>query len=249
MATVAQFDAAACDCTVVDVDTKVLLLEAASDMVALITGGVVAGRAYTTYRPVRDGGCDCGADYGYPTYDGSTVRVSHRCYGCELNALPLPGTNPEVTKVMINGAALAAGTFTVLDGKYLIRVGTGAAPPCWPESQSLWRPDSEPDTFSVTVNSGVGDESNTVVANAVVELACEYAKAFSNQATKLPRGAQAASYQGVTVQMRDAATAIAEGHENLPNVTRLLSAYAPIGRSGGVYSPDSALGWTMHILR
>jgi hypothetical protein len=150
----AEADDLTCDCAqpLTD-DERMVVIEAASDFLARISGGVFRGRCARKVRPVVES-CGCG----------------WVCYRCDLDAIFLPGVDPVVTEVRIDGTVLDGETYGVRNGS-LIRLSTGDRPDLWPRSQKLWRPDTEDDTFSITIESGY--VVDLVAKKACLELACE----------------------------------------------------------------------------
>lgn len=229
LATVDAFRAEECKCTgdISDGDIE-KLLDAASDIVAVLTNFAFAGRTTERFRPVKHG------------WDYETTRTS--VYD---HALPLPGADPWVESVTIDGVALERSEWAILDGAWLIRRSTENLDGVgyWPESQNVWLPVTAEGAFEVVVTYG---RVGFVAEQATIELACNYAAAGKGQENALPRRATAAQYQGVSVSLKDAAAAIREGHEDLPWVTRLLA--LDVTPTGAIGSPDDDLGWVMHTV-
>ena len=237
LATVEQFLAASCGCkfdagSAADRAEIAELIDAASDTIYLITNGNVKGRCEVKVRPVRSGACDC-------------FTTTDRCVYCDLDGLPLPGQSPAVAQVKVDGVVVDPASYAIMrtggGPPMLVKVAsTDSRPTAWPQTQPLWRPDTDTGTFSVTLRHGLGADEY-VVWSACVELACQLAKDFDGQSNALPMGARSVTAQGVSVQLESRAQAIKDGHQSLPKVARLMSTHG--GRSGGVFTPDTLGGW------
>src|SRR5512146_792707 len=131
-------------------DEVEVLIDAASDALAIGTGNVVEGRRTITVLPIADYGCDPD-----PTVDG----------------IPLGGHDPRVVSVTINGTVLDPSSYrfaVMQDGlPLLVRVATDAPPPPWPRSQALWRQGVGPNTFAITYTYGV--HVDWMVSEAAIE--------------------------------------------------------------------------------
>lgn len=210
-----------CDCDQeVSDPEKLAILEAASDLLVQLTGGAFRGRCTQKFRPCSTG---CGCMLG--------------C--CCLDQIPLPGLNPTVTEVKIGGAVLAASSYMIKDGRYLVRVATGDRPSPWPRSQKLWRPDTEPDTFSVTVQSGFAPDA--IAKRATLEIACD-------MLTRNTLGGYVtqAVMDGLTVARdRESTERLDEAGFNW--LARFIRSYSMVHGSQA-YSPDLTFGWTLHTV-
>lgn len=206
-----------------------LLIDAASDALTVLSGGAVFGRQTATFFPCRvlPDRCGCGC-------------------GCGLNAIPLDGHDPVVTEVKIDGVALDAADYNLHSGRdgrwHLVREATDLQPNSWPSSQSMWRPDTEDDTFSVTYT--YGQHLDWITEQAALELVCDFAAENVTKTNQIAPGATSANLGGVTVGFGTGYT-LAERMERLqagdlgPAVTRFMSVYAPHGRRHSeVWAPE-----------
>jgi hypothetical protein len=217
-------DSCACDLSSLADSDLDEILEEASDLVSIITGGRVTGRCVQTLRPYvahycnSTGTCMCGSD-----------------------ALPLFGVDPEVLHVYIDGVELGADEYMVVKGpagSSLLKT-TGS----WPTSQSLTLADSELNTFAVILEWGL--HIGFIERQATLELACELAKESLGSENRLPVGARSATIGGVAIGLRERGEALREGDDNLPRVARLIGKYAGWGRAqSDVWSPEMGQGWT-----
>lgn len=200
------------------------IIDAASDIVYWSSGGRITGRCSTTVRPCADT-CACG-------------RPGDACGCCRLDAIPLHGDNPVVTQVKIDGEVLSPADYGILDGHHLIRVATGDRPQSWPGCQSLWRPDTEEGTFSITYTSGL---LPFVAEMAATEIACDLAAGSVKGESKLPPGTVGAIMDGVSVTLDP------EQLATFPWMQRLSGSF-PMGPRPVVWSPEVDDGWTLHTV-
>lgn len=205
-----------------------LLIDQASDALTILSSGKVFGRLTVTLRPERVRPvCECGC-------------------GCRLDGIRLPGPDPVVSEVKIDGSALAVSDYGLHSGRdghsYLVRQATGDRPDPWPSHQSSWRPDTEDDTFSITVTYGF--HIDWIIERAAMELVCDFAADDIKKTNTLPQGATSAVLGGVSVGI-NAGLTLQERIDRLkagalgPAVTRFMSVYAPGGRKESeVWAPE-----------
>lgn len=234
LVTVAQVRAADCACITADTpddDTINGYIDAASDAVAMVTGGLISGRRTVKARPCR-----------------TTVGLWCEC--CGVDAIPLGDNEPEVTEVKIDGDVLDPSTYELHPSRVgwnLVKVSTTTRPTAWPSSQSMWRPDTEDDTFSITFTEGTHVDGH-LVESAALEIVCDLASETIRRVNELPDGVTTANLGGVTVVVdSDRLERIARG-ELGSNVTRMMGLYAPSGRTGSlVWAPEVSGGWDLHL--
>jgi hypothetical protein len=213
------------------------LIDQASDALTILSGGKVAGRATNTFFPMR-----------------SQSQPNFCCCGCGLDAIPLDGKDPVVTEVKIDGVALAASDYNLhssRDGRWnLVREATTDRPNSWPSCQSMWRPDTATDTFSITYTSG--EHISWMIEQAALELVCDFAAENVTKTNQLANGATSANMGGVNVSVNTGYT-LQERLERLqagdlgPAVSRFMSVYAPTGRyTSEVWAPELE-PWTMTV--
>ena len=213
------------------------LIDQASDALTILSGGKVAGRVTWKFYPQR-----------------TLLGPQMCCCGCGLDAIPLDGNDPVVTEVKIDGSALAASDYnlhTSRDGRWnLVRESTDLQPNSWPSRQSMWRPDTGVDTFSVTYTYGV--HVDWMIKQAALELVCDFASEDSVKTNQLPSGATSANMGGVNVSINTGYT-LQERLERLqagdlgPAVSRFMSVYSPSGRfTSEVWAPELE-PWSMTV--
>lgn len=245
-ATADEFNAeGSCDCDATWTDDDIdAALETASDVVAQLSG--VRGRRTMILRPVNPN-VSCGdIEYGWPSSTPPSDGLPPH--------FTVPGTNPTIGEVKVDGVVLASGAdYVVLDGNKLVRLKNepGAAdhgePIWWPVAQKVWHADTAVDTFSVSVTAGVGS-GNILMRNATVAVACAILRVLTIRRNAAPAGTTSFSVRGQTTQVKEAAEAIAEGHANIPAVVQLLAWVGSAGSHSWAYSPDQHDGWTFHVL-
>lgn len=204
------------------------LLQQAADVLYVLSGAAWFPACTRQIRPCRE---DCGCMPG--------------CGCCLVDRLPLRGPVQSIQSVQIGAEILDPSEYRVVrqDGLYyLIRQSTGARPPRWPGCQDLWKPAGEPGTFSITYTFGATLDHDA--EQALIELVCEWAKGCASQACALPRGANRAVINGVSISLDGAADEAASS--GLPAVERFIAIWNPRRRPyiPVVWSPDLAEGWS-----
>jgi hypothetical protein len=216
----------------------------------------LSGRQYglttVTFRPCKRsclpaGGLPAGwTDWvgGWPTVGlVAGVFVNLTCYSCSgscscapLEELYLTPTIRRVVEVKVNGAPLASGTAYRLDaGHWLLRTDGGS----WPICQDLNLPDTQPGTWSVTVQAG--QDVPTLGQLAVGELACEFLRGFRGEDCQIPRSVVSLARQGVNIEFPNAADLLTNGKLGLRTSDLFLAAVNPnhLTSRGRVLSPDT----------
>lgn len=226
---------AACGCdldAVEDADLIDLMIDQASDILSLATGGLVSGICTVTVRPVAL--ChDPYIDSIYPPRDW------RRQFG-GINTIPLRGPNTDIVEITINGVVINPSEYGLLDNKYLFRRSG-----CWPSVNDLTLAATQTDTFEITYR--FGREPDKLTQMATTELACELLKDLKGKATSLPRGVTSANIQGASISVRSRAEALRAGDEQIPVVSRFLSIYANDGMNmvSGVWAPELEQFWNL----
>jgi hypothetical protein len=209
------------------------LLDASCDALANISGYPV-GRCSKVYRPCRDrchfNGCAC---------------------GCALDGIRLPGLNPQVTAVKVDGATLVAGTdYTVIRThggfQYLERVGTNGSYRSWPTWQQIRLADSEVDTFAVTIAAGT--YADPIARLAAAEIANDILKVLASEREAAPDGVIAAQAYGLFLDWRRFSSPT---EAETMRLAGLSSVQRFIGSRGGphpvaISSPGLEHGWTLY---
>jgi hypothetical protein len=216
-----------------DDDTLEALIDQASDVLVRLSNGRVVGRRTVTVRPCRNGCWDC-------------------CPCCNLDSVPLWSPDPVVSEVKIDGVAMSSADYAVHQSRYgfgLVKVGTGLhRPTSWPSWQSLWRPDTEDNTFSITYT--YGEHIEWVIEKAAIELVCYFAQQDQLKKNQLQKGAVSANYNATTVTLEER-LATARGADRQTAVGSAMEQMFAVYGQGPVstaWSPELDNGWSFHVI-
>jgi hypothetical protein len=227
------------DCPCINEDTPTdpeltLMIDEASDMIAIASGFVVAGRRALIARPEMcgewGGGCPC---HGF-------------------DVIPLGDNNPTVTSIKIDGVALTTDEWKyhhTLIGPTVYRIdttNTPVRPRSWPTSQRGWLADTEEHTFAIYFTEGM-DSARYLIQSAVLEVICDMVSSPSRRSNAL-EGATSATMGNVTVTLdNDRLERIRTGALG-PAAERMMGLLAPGGRqSSTVWAPEMTMGWDLNI--
>jgi hypothetical protein len=158
---------------------------------------------------------------GYRRPDSCGCLSSRTC-GCRrLSELRLPGVVAEVGEVKIDGEVVAPARYRVDDHRWLVYLPESdtAQRQGWPCCQRLDRPDTEPDTWSITYTHGPLPPVGGI--RAAAQLGCQLALAFQPETVgdcRLPKNTVNVARQGITVALRDPAALFQEGSTGLNDV-------------------------------
>ncbi|MET7814212.1 hypothetical protein ABZT26_25615 [Streptomyces sp. NPDC005395] len=150
--------------------------------------GSVAGGSYDASRWVsgmRPPLCGCSAP----------------CSCADVCKVVLPGPADSVLAVKVDGQVLPTTAYTLTpppDG-WLIRTDGR----CWPETQDVTRPDTEPGTFSVRYLRGRDPEDDFDAIRAVSALACELYRSMCGQKCRIQGRVRSIQREGVSYDMVD----------------------------------------------
>jgi len=216
-----------CDCSEVDADVLEEIIDQASDLIFILTGGVISGRCTIKVRPRSDGSC-------------GSLFADHE--------IPLAGNNISIDQILINGDVLPEAAYVIADENYLVRIDGGS----WPRGSNPYLPATDDNTFEVTYTHGI--EAPALAREATAEIVCDMLRnpgQLTGRGNRLPPNARSTSIAGVSINLEAAAMEIRRRMPMLPNVLRLLTVYSPDGPAGPpfVYSPELTGGWTLHSVR
>lgn len=221
-----------CSCLVEEseVDVTEQAIDAASDVLVILSGFRVTGPCTKTVRPISSGVC------GFP-HGGrhDSIFATPLPYN-GIPYIPLRGPNTDVVGVKVDGVALADSDFGLFDGQNLFfRSGR------FPSANNLLLADTEAGTWSITFS--FGNPIDFITQCAASELACVLAAALLGKKSTLPPGVVSANIQGASVVVDQEAR---DDPGSLPAVARFLDVYAPNGRNvSGVIFPGLDQGWTL----
>lgn len=229
----------ACECPD-PADPEVLQrwIDAAQEIVYLLSGSMYSGVCTATWRPqlictqVHPGWG------GYPTQplllEGNWYNAGP-C-GCGGSPLHIPFDYPRsVTKVMIDGAEIPATDYrldTVLGKLYLV---SGRS---WPHRQDMALADTEPGTFSITLTYGLAPPAALV--QAAIDYAVELGRGCSGLACRLPARAVSIVKQGVAIDLSLSLELLNAGKTGIISVDTALATFNPTSARAPArfYSPD-----------
>lgn len=202
------------------------MIDQASDIIAIITGGKVSGRCTDTVRPCNGSfSCGCAA----------------RSCGCSPAGITLRGPFPTITSVKIDGLAFI--DYAIVDGSILVRTDG----PGWPGGQDITKPSTEPGTFEIVYEYGL--ETSTLAKRAAAEIVCSFIRSGPQDTRKPHPNTRSMSIAGVTIGLDQMAQEIKRRAFMMPDVIRLLTVYAPDGPTPAfVYSPELEDGWKLHTV-
>lgn len=222
-----EVDDVTCDCGDTTPEQIADMIDSASDILAIITGGKVSGRCEHVVRPRGASPCGCSR--------------SSSCGCAPLSTITLAGPAPEITEVLIDG--LPFTDYAIVDGNRLIRTD-GAA---WPGSQDITKPSDQAGTFEITYTAG---QLPQLAKDAAAEIVCSFIKGSPNDTSRKQHpNTRGMSIAGVQITLEQMASEIKRRAFMMPYVIRLLTVYAPDGPSPAVvYSPELEDGWKLHTV-
>lgn len=224
-----------------------LLIDEASDMLAIVTGQYIAGRQSVIARPCRTGDYMCAP-----------------CPCCDLDAIPIGDADarPVITEVLINGTPLNTDLYWLHWNRVawmLARRPNAAAgetsPPSWPSWQKRYLATTEEDTFAIRFTQGIHVDDAHVIQAAALEVICDLANDDTIRANAI-EGAVSVSAGGANVVLdrnlvrtsdETRLKRIANG-ELGPMSRRMMGIYAPNGRGHSmVWAPELTFGWELNL--
>jgi hypothetical protein len=217
------------ECTLTDDDFDLIgdALDAASDIVYVLSNGRVTGMCTKTMRPVRRSGGWC-TSFGPPDPWFDTYGV---------DCIPLADNLISVDSVKVDGLGLLPSEYGLLDNTVLFRKDASY----WPRVNNLLLDDTEVGTFSVTYK--FGNLPDWLAQAATVDVAIQLLDDFGRGRGYL-RGVRSANIQGASVQLEQQASALASA--GLPMLERFLNVHAPMGSvTSGVWAPELENGWLL----
>ena len=219
-----EVDDVTCECGDLSEEEIQELIDSASDVLAIITGGKVSGRCTNIVRPC--GGSPCGCS-----------RLSS-CGCVPMSAITLAGPDTEIEEILIDGDPFT--DYAIVDGNLLIRTD-GAA---WPGSQDITLSSDQVGTFEITYLSGILPK---LAQDAASEIVCSFIKTSPSDTRKAHPNTRGMSIAGVQITLEQMASEIKRRAFMMPYVIRLLTVYAPDGPTPAVvYSPELEDGWKLH---
>jgi hypothetical protein len=228
-----------CACSFDAADDEELIedmIDAASDLMSIMTAGVMSGVCRRSVRPVAARACSVPSSYG--SHPAPYFLPDHTTRYGGVNTVPLRGPNVNVIEVVIDGVVLNPSEYGLFDGRNLYRRNGD-----WPTENNLTKHSTEVGTWEITYEFGWAPDR--LARLACLELACELVKDDKGRPNALPRGVTSVNVQGATANLRDRAEALREGVEQIPSLARFLSVWAPDGMNtrSGVWAPELDQFW------
>jgi len=216
-----------CDCGDTSPEDIGLMIDQASDVLAILTGGKVSGRCSDVVRPCGSRRCGCS-------------RLSS-CGCTPVDAITLAGPNPTITEILIDG--LAFTEYAIVDGNLLVRTDGMA----WPGWQDITKPSTDEGTFEITYTHGLAVPQ--LAKDAAAEIVCSFIRSGPQDTRKPHPNTRGMNIAGVQITLEQMADEIKKRAFMLPFVIRLITVYAPNGPTPSfVYSPELEDGWKLHTV-
>lgn len=241
---VVEDDLIGCNCDATGLDPGLLgeIINAASEILHLMSGSIYSGPCSETLRPCR-AHATVGGPWSYPTWpvliEGDWMNIGCGCARADTcscgkaNGLYLPFDHPTSAIVKIDGAVFTAHR---LQGRNLYRADGRS----WPCCNDLSQADTAAGTWSVAVTHGLTPPAmGRVAARALV---VELVRECNGQDCKLPRGTTSFVRQGVSGQTGLTQSAFGQQilQSGIYEVDLFLASFNPAGlrRRGRFWSPD-----------
>lgn len=232
-----------CDLSTASPEITGIALEAAQDMLYLLSGQRFAQCA-VTLRPCREecygngwgwgwradwwGGWDGNYGYPFPMNLGGGNWINLGCGSCGSNCsctpiseTYLPGPVASIVEVKVDGVVLTPGVdYRVDDYRKLVRLGG-----VWPFCNDLNKADTEPGTWVVT--AVYGEPVPALGQLAVGELMCSFIGFLVGEDCELPAGITDLSRQGITMAFANASEDLTQMFARYPKTYLFLKTYNP----------------------
>lgn len=164
-----------------------------------------------------------------PTLEGPAEPL-----GRAVPQIVLPGDVQQVTRVLIDGVALASTAWRLDSGRRLVRLDGS----WWPTAQDLLKASTQADTFAVEVI--VGERENELARLACMELTAElYLGIADPSSCRIPVKVTQVTRQGATYQMQELQSMVDQNDVvKLPVCQVFLSQFGKRRRRIRVYNVD-----------
>ena len=153
-------------------------------------------------------------------FTGSCGCVSD-CSCVGPSEISLVGPVHSVVEVLIDGEIIDAGMYRLRNRRWLVR--TDGLP--WPQTQDMSVADNAVGAFTVAYLRGI--VLPVAGQYALGDLACEFLKASSNEACRIPDRAMSLSRQGVDIQLLDPAVLFDGGFTGVSSVDLWIASVNP----------------------
>lgn len=195
------------------------ILDAASDMMAILSGGSITGVCTATLTACRECFCCCGT-----------------CALCHRDPLFLAYPVQSIEGVWANDVPLASSEYRVENRRELIRLDADGDRICWPSGDTV-----------VTYSFGAQIDEITTMATA--EMAIDIAKGMGGGACAIPPNVTSMTMNGVNITRRELADIVRQAGTDLPRVAAWMSLFNPTNQRGRtlIYSPEAYGDWTYTV--
>jgi len=164
------------------------------------------------------------------------------CLACRPDCqVYLEGPVNSIISVVQDGELVDPATYRVDNGTWLVRTHDQSTSDCWTLRQDF-NLNTGPNTLIVSYLQGMPVPA--ALQRAGGELACEWAKACTGAACRLPQRVTSISRQGVTVSLADVDDLLERGLTGVPTVDNVIHAFNPYRLQSRmqVLSPDIPTG-------
>jgi hypothetical protein len=241
-------DAAACCDVGSDPDVLEDAVEAATELLFLLSGSVYSGTCQQLVRPCSEQLYCSGPWDGWSGAFWGTPSARRGCGCTPLSRIPLAGHATAIMEVTIDGEVVDPDTYRLDEHLWLSRVRDPDDLDTrlyWPRCQAMDKPLTAEGTFGVLYEYGREAPSSAVLA--ANELACaifQSCEAEDGAECTLPSGVVRVERQGLTIELQGfRAWGLKDGvwQTGMPFVDAFLNMANPTGTRSGrtqVWSPD-----------
>lgn len=244
-----------------------LVVDAATDMLFVASGRQYPGVCVDTVRPPSANLPGSGSWFGGSRASDGSLWLGHdgigtlpestfggwgggsdavMSQGFEFSSVRLPGFPiQDVSDITIDGVALAAGSWLIVDDRWIVRRDGKA----WPLWQRLDRPAGEANTWSVTYSYGPPTPPAGLLALQV--LVCELGLGWKgDKSCRLPKRLTQITREGLSAVVLDPFKFLDKGQFGVYEIDTFINMANPhhLSRDGKVINVD-LIGGTPHHVR
>lgn len=204
-----------CDAGIATGEGWARILDAASDMMSILSGTVITGVCSATLTACRECFCSCGS-----------------CRLCFRDPIFLAYPVQAIEGVWVNDVALASSEYRVERRRELVRLDDEGGRICWPSGETR-------------ITYSFGAEVDEITRLATAELAWDIAKGMAGGKCSIPKNVSSMTMNGVSITKRELADIVREAGTDLPRVAAWMSVFNPENARGRtlIYSPEAYGDW------